>query len=232
MEDLLRKLFIDPFIPKQQFISPVPAKNTLLNPTAIQKPANSSPQNNNLFHAMGQALLPYSAKAQAAKTTPTPTQEPYRPAVVIPYSQGGTYEFSPDLSQVLLNSFNDVNQATPAATVLNHPPSNSFIPTDPQSNNHINMGENASFKTDNIDVKNENGTIDRGLFRINSGTFDGMKQNPYWNKRMQDKNITSWDDMNDPQKNADMARLIWERGGGNFEQWFAAPRKLRLMEGK
>lgn len=174
--------------------------------------------------ALQKMVLDASTTPSATQTpTPTPTPSPYQQYIAI----GMPNAVPPNIAQPIMNSFDDIHQATNAARVLSHPMSNSFIPGDPQSNNHMNMGENGSFKTNNIDIRNSDGSIDRGLFRINSNTFNGLISRPDTKAALQAKGITSWDDMNDPQKNADAARLIYNQGG--WERWFAAPKDLRLQ---
>lgn len=69
-------------------------------------------------------------------------------------------------------------------------------------------------------------SVDRGLFRINNGTFyDYMKRYP---DAMQRNGITKWDDMLDPEKNALMARLIYNRQG--WGAWYAAPQEYRTKK--
>ncbi|MBU2061866.1 MAG: hypothetical protein KKH44_08485, partial [Bacteroidetes bacterium] len=171
----------------------------------------------NLFFPSGEKTTPNVMPKSIAR--PTPKQAPYAPNITIPYSQTGEpYQVPENIAQPILNAFNDINQATNAATVLNHPPMLSPI------SGKTTYGENASFKTANIDIPNNDGSIDRGLFRINSNTFNGMLQDPFWGKAMQKYGINNWDDMMDLQKNAFMARLIYQRQG--WGAWVAAPPKL------
>lgn len=161
---------------------------------------------------------------------PTPTPRPVGPAnITIPYSQTGQpHTLKPELTQILLNAFNDIKQATNAAQVLNHPRSQTYTPTEVKrmGRESWNYGENAGFKQSNIDVPNADGSIDRGLFRVNNNTFNGIMADPHWGKLAREKfGIRSWDDMNDPQKNAYMAKLIYERQG--WGAWYAAPLGLR-----
>ena len=157
----------------------------------------------------------------------------YHQNITIPGSQGGTTRVPNDIAQSLMNNFDDIKEATHAATVLHHP-----LEKTTDLNPYPNYGENASFKTGKLEVANNNGTVDRGLMRINSGTFSGMQQDPFWNAKMKAKGITSYDDMANTDKNTAMARLILERGNWNSKtqtvkpnpswgQWFAAPKILR-----
>ncbi len=58
---------------------------------------------------------------------------------------------------------------------------------------------------------NTNGSEDRGIFQINSDTFKDFQ-----NRKgliMRNMGITHYDQMFDPQKNVDMAYLIWQEQG-------------------
>ena len=85
-------------------------------------------------------------------------------------------------------------------------------------------GENVSYANGpQMDVPNKDGSIDRGLFRINSQTFaDYMRRMP---DRLRALGITSWDDMLDPLLNARMARLIYGYQGAGA--WYAASPSLK-----
>jgi len=66
-------------------------------------------------------------------------------------------------------------------------------------------------------------SVDRGLFRINNGTFyDYLRRMPALLKQA---DITNWDDMLDPVKNMKMAKIIYDHQG--WGAWFAAPASLR-----
>lgn len=83
-------------------------------------------------------------------------------------------------------------------------------------------GENASWNPKAINV-NKDGSIDRGLFQINSNTFyDFKRRYPEEFKRL---NINSFDDMDDPLKNAQVAKMILEEQG--YKAWYGAPSFLR-----
>lgn len=72
-------------------------------------------------------------------------------------------------------------------------------------------GENLSFKADGTSRPNEDGSVDRGLFQINSNTFsDLMKRKP---ERLAAYGIKSYDDMLDPIKNMAVAKIIYEEQG-------------------
>lgn len=85
-------------------------------------------------------------------------------------------------------------------------------------------GENTGFKTGTeVDIGNNDGSIDRGLFRINSNTFaDFMRRK---GKLLAQYGIKTWDDMLNPQKNAFMAKIIKDEQG--WKAWYAAPEDLR-----
>lgn len=72
------------------------------------------------------------------------------------------------------------------------------------------------------DYTNTNGTVDRGLFRINSGTFNDFKRRK--NNLLERNGIYNWDDMLDPEKNTKMAKLIFDEGG--WDRWVASPADL------
>lgn len=198
-----------------------PQQRSPIQPTQSQQPTSAFQQ-----------ALSQPKQIQTKPTIPplpnrgTPTNNSavnYQPNITIPYSQTGQpYRLPPQIAQPIMNAFNNIHQATPAAQVLNHPVENSVVTGRP------NYGENAGFKTNNIDVPNNDGSIDRGLFRINSNTFNGIMADPHWGPLARQKfGINNWEDMNDPQKNAFMAKLIYERQG--WGAWFAAPQHLRAQ---
>lgn len=83
-------------------------------------------------------------------------------------------------------------------------------------------GENLSYDA-LAEGRNTDGSIDRGLFQINSNTFaDFMRRH---GNEMQAVGINSFDDMFDPRKNALMAKLIEEEQG--YGAWYGAPQELR-----
>lgn len=85
-------------------------------------------------------------------------------------------------------------------------------------------GENTGFQTGTeVDIPNNDGSIDRGLFRINSNTFaDFMRRK---GKLLAQYGIRTWDDMLNPQKNSFMAKIIKDEQG--WKAWYAAPEDLR-----
>ena len=76
--------------------------------------------------------------------------------------------------------------------------------------------ENATYdprRPDNINIA---GGIDRGIFQINSDTFNGLMKRKA--PELQARGIFSFDDMYDPSKNAQVARMIFDEGG--WGRWF------------
>lgn len=83
-------------------------------------------------------------------------------------------------------------------------------------------GENLSYNPGAINY-NKNGTEDRGLFMINSNTFKGyMVKMP---ERLAELGITSFDDMFDPLKNIEMAKLIFDSRG--TDPWYGRSPDLK-----
>ena len=84
-----------------------------------------------------------------------------------------------------------------------------------------NSGHNARARN-----KNTNGSEDRGLFQINSDTF-----NDFWARKqnqMRAAGITNYNDMFDPAKNTKMAKIIKDEQG--WKAWYGAPDDLRYAE--
>lgn len=93
--------------------------------------------------------------------------------------------------------------------------------TDSKGETH---GENTGFQVGpEVDIANNDGSIDRGLYRINSYTFkDFMRRK----KGTLEKNgIYSYEDMYDPAKNIRMAKIIYDEQG--WGAWYASPPDLR-----
>lgn len=83
-------------------------------------------------------------------------------------------------------------------------------------------GENGRYLVSNIDVVQRNGSVDRGLFRINSDTFnDYMKRMP---NLLAKYGITKWSDMEILEKNTRMGEIIHRYQG--WCAWFAAPNDM------
>lgn len=71
--------------------------------------------------------------------------------------------------------------------------------------------------------RNNDGSEDRGLFQINSNTF-----NDFWARKqdlMRQAGIKNYNDMYDPVKNAAMAKIIKDEQG--WKAWYGAPEDLR-----
>ncbi len=82
-------------------------------------------------------------------------------------------------------------------------------------------GENTMFQIV-ADSLQRNGSVDRGLFRVNSGTFDHyMRVRP---ELLNARGITSWEDMKTPLLNIRMAKIIYDVQGACA--WFASPPSL------
>lgn len=71
--------------------------------------------------------------------------------------------------------------------------------------------------------RNRDGSLDRGIFQINSNTFADFQRRKA--NVMQQYGINSYDDMYDPVKNTIMAKIIWDEQGWNA--WYGAPQDLR-----
>lgn len=168
----------------------------------------------------------------------TPTGDGFR--LSVPGDNGQTFNFPPEIAQQIGNVFEPIHEATSAARVLRHP--NQQTRTAPELKRlgeNWNRGENPDLITNNIDIPNpSDNSIDRGLFRINSNTFNGMIKDPFWKKAMATRGITKWSDMEDPNKNTQMAYLIlarsnWDTNTSSVKQnpnwgsWYAAPIDLR-----
>lgn len=176
-----------------------------------------------------------TAAKRVTKVPKVMATEPYEQNITIPGSQGGTTKIPGSTAQTLMNNFNDIGEATNAAMVLHHPRSQTYTPEEIKTygRKSINHGENASFRNI-VDATQSDGSIDRGLMRINSNTFNGlMQRHPEW---MAKAGITSWEQMNDPELNARVARLILldsnykdgqVRSNPSWRRWFAAPLELR-----
>lgn len=232
--------FFSQFAPsaQAQTVRPTPTPNPTLTPTPTPQTFNM-PNNWNGSGPYGGGKLPQNAIFNMMPASPTPTTAPpqggstpnpnVQPNITIPFSQGGQKTLPPGLSQILMNAFNNIGQATNSAKILNHPKQITAIGNEQQQgiNTVPNYGENAGFKQSNIDTQNSDGSIDRGLFRINSNTFNGIMAHPQLKQVAAQYGIRNWEDMNDPQKNAYMARLIYMQGG--WGRWFAGQQNLRAQ---
>jgi len=83
-------------------------------------------------------------------------------------------------------------------------------------------GENLSYDPQ-AEYQNDNGSLDRGLFQINSDTFDDFMKRK--GDILKANGINSYDEMFDPYKNALMAKIIHDEQG--FRAWYGAHPDLR-----
>lgn len=158
-------------------------------------------------------------------STPTPTPQLSEQYQIgnIPVESGYSQP-SKELQDMIMRQFDPYNEATSAARVLTHPMASTNLPNEKSRgvNTGPNVGENPLFQT-KLDTPNSDGSIDRGLYRINSNTFaDFMRRNP---DLLLQNGISSWNDMLDPIKNMTMARIIMQ--GQGYKAFYAAPRDLR-----
>lgn len=78
--------------------------------------------------------------------------------------------------------------------------------------------ENANYDPRVPDNINKDGSKDRGVFQINEPTFNGLMQRR--GGEMQKLGINSFDDMYDPVKNAQVAKMVFDEGGpGRWYGW-------------
>lgn len=187
----------------------------------------------------GQAPVKKIASPQEVKGANAAADYIARIRIANTQNPNGFTDLPPEIAQVLLGAFDDINEATNAARVLHHPKQQTYTQAEIKRYGHpsVNYGENASFRTGpEVDSVQSDGSVDRGLMRINSNTFNGlMARHPDW---MAAIGVTKWDDMLDPAKNAQVARLILRdsnynaatgdvRSNPNWARWFAAPYDLR-----
>jgi hypothetical protein len=83
-------------------------------------------------------------------------------------------------------------------------------------------GENASWNPKATNT-NKDGSIDKGLFQINSNTFEDFKRR--YPEKFKKYNINTFDDMDNPLKNALVAKMILDEQG--YKAWYGAPSYLR-----
>jgi len=93
------------------------------------------------------------------------------------------------------------------------------------------VGENTALDPSLDFGGNADGSIDRGLFQINSKTYEWLSnQNPdhpaeFHSQKLKELGINSFEDLKDPVKNIKMAKYIYDVSG-NWDWWVAAPRHL------
>ena len=93
---------------------------------------------------------------------------------------------------------------------------------DPGEAARVLQGENSG-RDPNAENRNRNGSIDRGLFQINSNTFtDFMRRK---GGELRKFGIETFEDMFDPEKNSIMAGFIKAEQG--WRAWYGAPADLR-----
>lgn len=111
--------------------------------------------------------------------------------------------------------------------------------------------ENATYESKRADnVNQSDGSRDRGIFQINSNSFNGLMERQ--GKKLKDYGIASFEDMYDPDKNAYAATLIrkeskqenpqtngwgrwfgWQDTGYNINNgWYSAPKRIDYELGK
>lgn len=230
---------------EQQHPPGEPPKQSLWEYILAQVPAKYTPK----YTPPGvtPTATPYQVQTAPIRTqyAPTPTPSPYSQRqplrIAIPSANGEGETIVPEpAASAIYNAFDKYGEATNAAQVLHHPMQISGTPNEVQQgfNHWGNRGENPDFRSDAVNI-NRGGSKDTGLFQINSDTFNGMMSNPYWKSAMERRGITSYDQMNDPYKNALMGMLILMRGNfdptqgtmnknPNYSQWYGAPQQLRV----
>jgi len=142
---------------------------------------------------------------------PTATRVPIRSVTPAPQTPQGMFDFSgykiskpgfegktipqppQDIANIIWKMFGARNEATPAAAVA--------------------WAENGLYNPNAVN-KNFDGTVDYGIFQVNSATFNGLKTRPYWKERMAQlgigPNTQPEDVLFNPQINAQVAALIRE----------------------
>jgi len=91
-----------------------------------------------------------------------------------------------------------------------------------QANNakQVAASENGTFQPDRDSPANTDGSVDRGIFQINSNTFNGlMKRRP---DLMEAIGVNNFDQMKDPILNIKVAKIIYDEGG--WGRWFGPSR--------
>jgi len=219
--------------------SPVPTSTPTPKPTATPTPPPRQFVTPKPLPTQG-VFNTLVTKMVTPTPTPTPTPKPIR--IMIPSSSGKGQTLVPEpAASALMKAFDKYGEATPAATVMHHPMQISGLPSEiaQGKNNFGNMGENGSFNSEATNIYNADKTIDTGLMQVNSGTFAGMMNDPYWKNALAKRGITDYSQMTDPFKNAMAAMLVLMRGNydpqtgsmkekpRNWRQWYAAPRNMR-----
>lgn len=82
----------------------------------------------------------------------------------------------------------------------------------------LTKGENTQLNP-NADYTNTNGSIDRGLFQINSDTFKDLQRRK--GSQLKKTGANTFEDLYDPIINIKVAKIIYDEGG--WDRWFGAP---------
>lgn len=197
---------------------------------------------NLIQRVLGQSITPSSGTSPTPMPSLTPTPSPMPSPKLEGYQgyninrlpvEGSNPRLPNDLKQLIMSVFEPDKEATGAARLLTHPMALTNIPGEQERGVNLgpNAGENPLFNT-TIDTTNDNGTIDRGLYRINSMHFFNPGEFNRRKKLMQSVGIdvsspkAAWDDMKDQYKNMLMARIILREQG--YKSFYAAPQDLRL----
>lgn len=157
------------------------------------------------------------SNAQAKMVSPTPTSTPTPTPSPTPY----IFNFNNQVSKYL-DKYNQPNKPT-------QPPENigriirDTFGKDADKAALVAWSENASdpynpAPRDNWNPPNKDGhtSWDRGLFQINSDSFNGLMQRRP--DEMKQAGVSDWSDMYDPVKNAKVAKMIYDEGG--WGRWF------------
>ena len=206
---------------------------------------------------------PTPAPTVTPTASPAPLQEGFK--VSVPSSTGeGDTDLPSAISQMLGEELDKYGLATESAKVLHHP----YM----QQIKGMGHGENAGFQTGPGWVNEETGvrgdynyhedtgelkyvpnpisgqdepSEDRGLFRINNGTFFTLINSKKYRRLMKKAEIIdsdkledltpevvqqAYEKMYDPLMNVRMAKLVYEEYG--WGAWFAAPEEFKDMENK
>ena len=83
--------------------------------------------------------------------------------------------------------------------------------------------ENPTFDSTREYKDNSDGSVDRGLFQINSKHFTPVEMKRR-EKALKSAGISNFDDMFDPELNARMAYLLWKERG--WDAWYGAPQDI------
>lgn len=132
--------------------------------------------------------------------TPTPTPAPARviPEGKVEYKGAVIVPPPPDIAKIIKSVFGPLAQDAAAVA----------------------YSENGSFNPVVENKANADGSIDRGIFQINSNTFNGlMKRKPQLLERV---GVNSFEDMYDPIKNTLVAKIVYDEGG--WGRWFGPSR--------